>query len=130
MFSSSSRLSSCLIQRAGFCRKSRGLMRSKGRPRMEAKVARIRPMSWCSGSQLTMRTGGCSFTAMKICSTLVTMDLWVDHARRGAGGAGGVLQERLVGALRRQLRMLGQQPGRVLPLLSEAVRQGVGDEHA
>ena len=34
-------------------------------------------MSWCSGSQLTMRTGGCSFTAMKICSTLVTMDLWV-----------------------------------------------------
>ena len=53
-----------------------------------------------------------------------------DHARRGAGGAGGVLQERLVGALRRQLRMLGQQLGRVLPLLSEAVRQGVGDEHA
>ena len=50
---------------------------------MITKADKITPMSWCSGSQVLRRSGVCRFAALKICSTLVTIDLWVSTTPAG-----------------------------------------------
>ena len=67
-----------------------------------------RPMSWNSGSQLTLRMFESSPTEMIICSTLVHADRWVISTPAGVRvDPGGVLQVGDVVGVRRRVDELG-----------------------
>ena len=50
---------------------------------MITKVHRITPISWCSGNHVDRRMGVCRLMALKICSTLVTIERWVSTTPAG-----------------------------------------------